>query len=130
LSASHVSVSSYVRYYGFSWIPLFATLALLSSQAAYDGIKGATDPPNFLKAYVVVTIFFVCAVSFNSALNIIRSGSSRTAEEAVRWHAVQEAIFIGIMFLWKVASITFVFVGMRNNNNLNYCESTPLTTIN
>jgi len=119
-----------IAYYGLIWIPLFCALALLGAQAAYDSIKGATDLPGSLKAYVAVTMVFVVALTGNIAYNIIKSGEARNKDETVHQHQVQDAIFGLLMFLWSSAAVAFVFSIMHYNNNLSFELSTPLQTIN
>lgn len=122
--------SQRMAYWALSWIPLTGVFGLLLAQAAYDGIKGTTDPPDFLKAYLAVTIFWVILINSNSAWNIVRTGEAKSDGEAIRAHAVQESVFMALLFLWTVIAMAFVYPGMRNNNNLNYCASTPIQTIN
>lgn len=119
-----------LAYFGLTCIFLFGALALLGSQAAYDSIKGATDLPSSLKAYVAVTVFFVAALAGNIAYNILKSGEAKTKDEAVFQHQLQDANFGLLMFLWSSAAVAFVFSILHYNDNLSFELSTPLQTIN
>lgn len=117
-------------YYALSWIPLFAAMSILGAQAAYDTIKGATDMPNGLKAYIAITFFFVAMISGNTAMSIFKAGEAKTIDDLVLQNRKQEGMATFWIWAWQIAAFVFVFVILKENNNLGYLLSTPLQTIN